>query len=258
MGAINSNVMGALRGWLTTEAKALLETMPEEKRGTSVLMTNVAVMLEHGGRLAEAEVLQREQLAAQRAKGGERAPKTLVALNNLAETLNQQRKHAEAEPLFREALAAKREVFGDNHMSTQNGVGNLGQVLMEQGKLDEAEPLCVEAAAWFRENMPDDDGTVIYVGTLVELRRQQGRLAEAEQELGSLVADARAGLGPQHRHTLIAEAVAARLRHAQPDGAAAGAAELRVVVDKMGEFLGAAHQDTVKWQEVLGEMERSC
>ena len=36
MGAINSNVMGALRGWLTTEAKALLETMPEEERGTSV------------------------------------------------------------------------------------------------------------------------------------------------------------------------------------------------------------------------------
>merc|ERR1719352_2258911 len=59
MGAINSNVMGALRGWLTTEAKALLETMPEEERGTSVLMTNVAVMLTEGGRLAEAEELMR-------------------------------------------------------------------------------------------------------------------------------------------------------------------------------------------------------
>ena len=52
LGAINSNVMGALRGWLTTEAKALLETMPEEERGTSVLMTNVAMMLTDGGRLA--------------------------------------------------------------------------------------------------------------------------------------------------------------------------------------------------------------
>ena len=55
-----------------------------------------------------------------------------------------------------------------------------------------------------------------------------------------------------------AEAIAARLKHAQPGGAAAGAAELRGVVEKMGEFLGAAHQETVKWQEVLGEMERSC
>ena len=54
--------------------------------------------------------------------------------------------------------------------------------------------------------------------------------------------------------TLEAEAVAARLKHAQPDGAAAGAAELRDVVERMGEFLGAAHQVTVKWQCVLEGM----
>ena len=94
------------------------------------------------------------------------------------------------------------------------------------------------------------------MGRLVDLRRRQGRLAEAEEELGSLVADARAGLGPQHQFTLRAEAIAARLQHAQPDGAAAGAAELRGVVEKMGEFLGAAHQETVKYQEVLEEMEK--
>ena len=70
------------------------------------------------------------------------------------------------------------------------------------------------------------------------------------------MADARAGLEPQHQWTLVAEAVAARLKHAQPDAAAAGAAELCGVVEKMGEFLGAAHQDTVKWQGVLDEMEK--
>ena len=36
--------------------------------------------------------------------------------------------------------------------------------------------------------------------------------------------------------------------------AAAGAAALRGVVEKMGEFLGAAHQDTVKWRAVLSAM----
>ena len=60
--------------------------------------------------------------------------------------------------------------------------------------------------------------------------------------------------GPQQQYTLGAEAVAARLRHAQPDGAAEGAAELRAVVERMTEFLGAAHQDTRKWQRVLEEM----
>ena len=79
-------------------------------------------------------------------------------------------------------------------------------------------------------------------------------MAEAEQELGTLVADLRKAAGPQHPDTLEAEAIAARLRHAQPDGAAAGAAELRDVVERMTEFLGAAHQFTVKWQRVLEGM----
>ena len=68
------------------------------------------------------------------------------------------------------------------------------------------------------------------------------------------MADAREGWGPQDLDTLEAEAVAARLRHAQPDGAAAGAAELRDVVERMTEFLGAAHQYTAKWQRVLEGM----
>ena len=101
---------------------------------------------------------------------------------------------------------------------------------------------------------PQSEGTVVFVGDLVELRRWQGRLAEAEQELGTLVADMRRLCGPQHPATLEAEAVAAGLRHAQPDGAAVGAAELRAVVERMTEFLGAAHQDTRKWQRVLEEM----
>ena len=54
MGAINSNVMGALRERMTTKAKALLQRMPTEERGTSVLINNVAEMLKDGGRLAEA------------------------------------------------------------------------------------------------------------------------------------------------------------------------------------------------------------
>ena len=68
------------------------------------------------------------------------------------------------------------------------------------------------------------------------------------------MADLRKGDGPQHPATLEAEAVAARLKHAQPDGAAAGAAELRDVVGRMTEFLGAAHQYTAKWQRVLEGM----
>ena len=255
LGAINSRVMAALGGWVVGEAQAMLAALPEAERGTSLLLANVAVMLEDQGRLAEAEVLLREKLAFRRAEGGDRAPNALGALNNLAVNLREQGKLAEAEPLFREALAAFREVAGDDDESTMQSAGNLGQVLLAQGKLAEAEPLLVEAVAWCRENTGMGG---LYNAALVELRREQGRLAEAEQELGTLVADVRKAWGPQHPLTLEAEAVAARLRHAQPDGAAEGAAELRAVVERMGEFLGAAHQYTVKWQRVLEGMSLAC
>ena len=229
----------------------MLAALPEAERGTSRLLSNVAVMLTQHGRLAEAEALMRKRVAAWRAKHGDRDPNTLAALNNLALNLREQGKLAEAEPLFHEALAAEREVNGNNALSTMQDAGNLGTVLLAQGKLAEAEPLLVEAVAWWRKKTSWGG---IYNGALVELRREQGRLAEAEQELGTLVADLRESMGPQRPSTLEAEAVAARLRHAQPEGAAAGAAELRDVGGRMTEFLGAAHQVTAKWQRVLEGM----
>eukprot|EP00964_Phaeocystis_antarctica_P055877 scaffold32909_cov63-Phaeocystis_antarctica.AAC.1 len=249
MGAVNSSVIEALGGWVIGEAQAMLEAVPEAERGMSTLLSNVAAMLKNRGRLVEAEALQLVDLKAYRAKLGDRAPGTLVALNNLATNLREQDRFDLAEPFFREAMATGREVSGNDDKNTMRAVGNLGKVLLEQGKLEEADPLLVEAVAWFRKN---NDGFGHFCnGPLVELRREQGRLSEAQQELGTLVADMSRLWGPQHRSTLEAEAIAARLRHAQPDGAAAGAAELRAVVGKMSEFLGAAHQYTVEWQRVL-------
>ena len=107
MGAVNSSVMAALGGWVVGEAQAMLEAMPKRKRGTSFLLSNVAIMLQAQGRNAEAEALKREQLAAWRAKRGDRAPNTLASLANLAINLQAQGKLAKAEPLFREVLAAR-------------------------------------------------------------------------------------------------------------------------------------------------------
>eukprot|EP00964_Phaeocystis_antarctica_P147706 scaffold114369_cov55-Phaeocystis_antarctica.AAC.1 len=251
MGAVNSSVMAALGGWVIDEAQAMLEAVPEAERGTSDLLSNVAGMLKDQGRLAEAEPLQREQLAADRAEDGDRGDTTLASLGNLAINLLQQGKLTEAEPLFREAVAAEREVSGNDDVATMQSAGSLGKVLLAQGKLAEAEPLLVEAVAWHRKNYGFGG---VYQSHLVELLRMQGRLAEAEQELGTLVANARKQWGAQDLDTLEAEAVAARLRHAQPDGKAAGAAELRAVVGRMGEFLGVGHQFTIKWQRVLDKI----
>ena len=106
MGAVNSSVMAALGGWVVDEAQAMLEAVPEAERGTSGLLSNLAILLKNQGRLAEAETLQRERLALRRATSGDRHPNTLGALGNLAVNLQKQGKLAQAEPLFSEAVAA--------------------------------------------------------------------------------------------------------------------------------------------------------
>ena len=57
-----------------------------------------------------------------------------------------------------------------------------------------------------------------------------------------------------HVITLATCAKAARLRHALPGGAAAGAEELARVVAEMSETLGAEHQQTRKYADALAAM----
>ena len=249
-------------------AQAHLARLPEAERGTSLMISNVAAKMVEQGRLPEAEALYREMLVARRAKLGPKDPDTLAALGNLALNLRLQGKLAEAEPLCRESLAASREVLGSDVQDTMIDAGNFGKLLLEQGMLGEAEPLLVEAVTWWRKQHGNGG---FCNGPLVELLREQGRLPEAGQELGTLVEDMRAKFGPHHQAALESEAISARLRIAigyralsviatavEPDGTVDGAADLRAVVERMGEFLGAAHPYTVKWQRVLGEIKAAA
>ena len=249
-------------------AQAHLARLPDAERGTSLIISNVAAKLIEQGRLSEAEELYREMLVARRAKLGHKDPDTLAALGNLALNLRLQGKLAEAEPLCRESLAASREVLGSDAQETVIDAGNFGKLLLEQGRLGEAEPLLVEAVAWWRKQHGNGG---FCNGPLVELLREQGRLAEAGRELGTLVEDMRAKFGPHHQAALEAEAISARLRIAlghralsviaaavEPDGIVDGATDLRATVARMGEFLGAAHPYTVKWQRVLGEIKAAA
>ena len=266
------------------QAQAKLEQLPEGERGTSLMISNVAAKLIEQGRLSAAEALCREMLVARREKLGNRDPDTLAALGNLALSLRLQGKLAEAEPLCRESLAASREVLGNDDQGTTVDYGKLFPppghhldqlfgftqlaLLQEQGKLGEAEQLLLEVVAWWRKKHGNGG---FCNGPLVELLREQGRLPEARQELGTLAADMRAKFGPHRQATLEAEAIAARLRYAlghralsvieaavEPDGTVGGGADLRAAVERMGEFLGAAHPYTLKWQRVLGEIKAAA
>ena len=134
-------------------------------------------------------------------------------------------------------------------------MNNLALLLMDQGKLEEAEPLMREAVEGFREvHGPRHPNTLNMAGNLADCLRELGRLEEAQQVLGATPAVVAETLGPHNILTLITRAKAARLRHAQPDGAAAGAEELARVVAEMSEALGAEHQQTRKYADALAAM----
>ena len=61
--------------------------------------------------------------------------------------------------------------------------------------------------------------------------------------------------GIRHERTLKITAMAARLQHAQPGGAAAGKELLAATVARMAEVLGDNHQHTRDYRQALQEME---
>ena len=152
---LNEQVLGLMREWLAQAGRDALAKLPEEERGTSSLLCNLAGHLLDQGHLSESERLLRESVAARRRDSGERGgtldatrevlgaqhPDTLTSMNNLASVLYNQGKLAEAEGLLWEVLKAAREVLGARHPDTMASMNNLANVLSAQGKLADAERL---------------------------------------------------------------------------------------------------------------------
>ena len=181
LSSVTAKVCASLREWLANEGRAELARMDAAERGTSLLLMNVARLLQAQGKLDEAEPLYREALEASRATLGDRHPDTLVSISNMASLLQDQGKVDEAAPLYREALEAERATLGDRHPSTLGSIGDMAHLLQAQGKLDEAEPLCREALEAKRATLGDrHPDTLVSINNMARLLQAQGKLDEAE------------------------------------------------------------------------------
>jgi tetratricopeptide (TPR) repeat protein len=116
--ACNTLVLGLLREALVAQAQAALARLPAAKRGTSVLLNRLGLLLQKMGKQEEARPLYEEALQARRATLGDRHPSTLISLNNMGGLLQDMGKLKEARPLLEEALQTCRETLGDRHPST--------------------------------------------------------------------------------------------------------------------------------------------
>ncbi len=155
-------------------------------------------------KLAEAEAVFREALAAYPNLREATHPELHFSVNGLAGVLQLQGKLDEAEAMYREAIAMRGNRRGEKNHMVANSLSNLGGVLREQGRLPEAEICLGEALAIYDQfESHDRAATLLELGIV---HQQQGRLAEAEATLrGALDMQQRVFREP---HTETAETLA--------------------------------------------------
>ena len=129
------------------------DVLGNQHRETLKSISNLALLLQDQGKLAEAEALFREALVSRISALGGKHRDTLAAMANLARLLQEQGDLAESEKLAREALATRRKVLGPAHRQSLESVDQLGRLLQDAGKLAEAETLLREAEQGRRDGL---------------------------------------------------------------------------------------------------------
>jgi tetratricopeptide (TPR) repeat protein len=108
-------------------------------------MNRLGIDLIWEGRYAEAEKLQREELASAYRVLGPEHPKLLVYIGNFGLLLKREGRYLEAEEMIRQALEIDRRVLGPDHYNTASDLYNLGCIAALKGNRDEALALIREA-----------------------------------------------------------------------------------------------------------------
>jgi CHAT domain-containing protein/tetratricopeptide (TPR) repeat protein len=148
-------------------------------------LTNLAYSLEEQQRLAEAELLYRENLQLHKDWGKRDHAAHATTLHNLGQVLGVQggaERLLEAEPLLREAVAMRRRLFKGNHAATADSLNNLGIVIACLGSLSEAAEYHSEALAMRRRLFQGDNrDTAASLNNLGNVLSRQGKIAEAAE-----------------------------------------------------------------------------
>jgi eukaryotic-like serine/threonine-protein kinase len=156
-------------------------THGNEHPAVAVQLSDLALVLDYQGRLAEAEPLHRECLDIRRKVLGDNHPAVPLSVGRLADSLWCQGKVAEAEGLYREAVDKSKAIYGPQHRIVASSANRLVVLFRQEGKVAEADHQGQETAE-LESRLSDDDLIVLAFGLRNQGIRLQvgGRSADAE------------------------------------------------------------------------------
>ena len=182
---VTARVVPVLQAWLMQQARAHLAQFPPETAASSLLLEDVARMLQAQGRLEEATSLVAEALQLKRARLGDSHPLTLSSTGLMGRLMYAAGNLGVARELCEETVTQNRALLGDAHPDTLGSISNLATLMQVQGELSLARPLVEELLASRRtalgEEHPD---TLAAVGLLSSLEAAEGeRLQRRERRV---------------------------------------------------------------------------
>ena len=276
-----------LRRMLTTR----LKTLAPDSAWAITARNNLAQAIQLQGRIVEATQLLRENVDYLRAADQRDTASYFISLNNLASLLEQAGDYASSIEMFDETLKRAEAHENDPHLPTyrqnlgrslllagrldaawpllshdiEGGADSL-DLNIERGRrllhiaewmrrshrLDEALRYADQAGAQFAALFPPEHGRH---GAVARIRalilRDQGRLADAEQELRRAIGILAAGIGKDANATLEAELQLAQLL------ASRGAHdEAETLVTRIGPLLPVRFVEAAPARKQLGDLQR--
>jgi hypothetical protein len=208
-------------------------------------MGMVGLAMDLGGRLEEAELINRQTLARTEKVLGPEHPDTLTSMSNLAGVLISQGKYEEAESMNRQTLARTEKVLGPEHPDTLTSMSNLALVLISQGKYEEAESMNRQTLARTEKVLgPEHPNTLMSMSNLAGVLERQGKYEEAESMNRQTLARREKVLGPEHPDTLTSMSNLAGVLERQGKYEEAESMN-RQTLARREKVLGPEHPDTL-------------
>lgn len=138
---LNRTVILALCEWLSSQGKIALAKIPEDQRGHSALLKNLANIIWRQGKPQEAEPLYRDMVHCRRKEYGDKDFRTLEALHVWGRFLRAKGEWDESFKVLEETVAGRKEILGADHEDTLTSTMELAEVMRGMDKTKEADVL---------------------------------------------------------------------------------------------------------------------